>query len=165
MKTKLVLLSLTLIACFTGCNKPVQGCKDATALNYNPSATEDDGSCNYPFQGPHDPSFENFTNTSADVWKVDWLGGVNYSGGAYTGTGFLPSQGNQYMELPGYAFNYYTQNEIRQDGVDFSHSTTMKFDYSVTRSTLTTDTGKVEILFTSNGTVTLWSKTNSVLND
>lgn len=117
------------------------------------------GGTAYPFQGPQDPSFENFTNTSADIWKVDWLGGVDYSAASLTGTGFLPSQGTHYMELPGYPFNYSTENEMRQDEVDFSHSTTMTFDYSVVGSTLTTSTGKVEMLFTSNGTVTLWSKT------
>ncbi len=168
MKTTLLAYSLlvfTGMSVITGCsNTNEQGCTDATALNYDAAATEDDGSCIYPFQGPQDPSFENFTNTSADAWKVAWYGGVNYSGSLQGGTGFLPSQGIRYMRLPGDNFNYAAQNEIWQDDVDFSHSTTMIFDYSLAGSTLTTDTGKVEILFTSNGTATLWSKTYTPSN-
>ena len=30
---------------------PVYGCMDMSALNFNPSATQDDGSCQYPVPG------------------------------------------------------------------------------------------------------------------
>lgn len=38
----------------TGCEVFIPGCTDPEAQNYNPSATEDDGSCVYPFSCPDD---------------------------------------------------------------------------------------------------------------
>lgn len=50
MKTKETLLSLVMmftILSFTACEKTINGCTDAAAKNYNPNATENDGSCVY----------------------------------------------------------------------------------------------------------------------
>ena len=38
----------------------VLGCTDSTALNYNPAATLDDGSCVYPIEGCTDPTASNY---------------------------------------------------------------------------------------------------------
>lgn len=38
----------------TGCEVFIPGCTDPEALNYNANATEDDGSCTYPFSCPDD---------------------------------------------------------------------------------------------------------------
>lgn len=38
----------------------VLGCTDPTAPNYNPLATQDDGSCEYPFYGCTDPAATNY---------------------------------------------------------------------------------------------------------
>jgi hypothetical protein len=44
------------------CPPPIYGCMDSTALNYDSSATSDDGSCSYPYQLPGcmDPLSSNF---------------------------------------------------------------------------------------------------------
>jgi hypothetical protein len=41
------------------CNAPISGCTDATACNYDPTATLDDGSCIYP-DGCTDPTASNY---------------------------------------------------------------------------------------------------------
>ena len=46
-----------------GCS-PVLGCTDETALNYNPEATEDDGSCEYPLAGCTDPAALNYDDSA-----------------------------------------------------------------------------------------------------
>ena len=53
-----------------------------------------------------------------------------------------------------------TINETSQEFVNFNHSSTMVFDYSEAGTSISeSGSGKVEILFTSNGIITLWSKT------
>jgi hypothetical protein len=105
-----------------------------------------------PFQGPQNPSFE--------TPNANWVGGAGTNGYFVysTGTGFLPSQGVYYATIRnGFsnALNFY------QDGVDFSHSTSMTFDYTLSFNpdgyTLPPSASVVaQILFTENGTVTLW---------
>ena len=48
----------------------VPGCTDPDALNYEPNATEDDGSCVYPPEG----------STDAQVWDVEFTTGCNENG-------------------------------------------------------------------------------------
>lgn len=43
----LSLLMLMSITIFIGCEKEIIGCMDVTATNYNSTATQDDGSCEY----------------------------------------------------------------------------------------------------------------------
>jgi len=117
-----------------------------------------------PFQGPQNPSFE----ANAD-W-VSQAGTVNQGFFDYdTGTGFLPSQGSYYASLTNWVDNANQRLPsvyFYQDGVDFSHSTTMTFDYMLSAISPTFANTPpvsvpvtVQILFTANGTVTLWQTT------
>ena len=94
-----------------------------------------------------------------------------------SGTGFLPSQGQYYASLTNFSNNGASsaneqQVSFYQDSVDLSHSHTMTFDYTLSSGspyfspacfgpcTYTYFTSiTAQILFTSNGTVTLWQQT------
>lgn len=54
---------------------PIAGCTDGGATNYNPSATEDDGSCEFAFCPTNEVTF--VTVTLEDGWSLGW----NLSGG------------------------------------------------------------------------------------
>lgn len=66
-KVMLVLLAALSLA---ACKKEIEGCRDRSALNYDPDATKSDGSCMYPAPTPAvilgctDPTSTNF-NPSA----------------------------------------------------------------------------------------------------
>lgn len=42
------LIALLVVCGLSSCKKDVEGCRDPQALNYNPDATKDDGTCEYP---------------------------------------------------------------------------------------------------------------------
>lgn len=146
---------------FSSCkNDP---CKDVTCQNGGTSVSSGNNcSCNcaagyegqfceikIPFQGPQNPSFEVAGNTGTNA--ANWGYPAGYRKG---GTGFLPSRGIWYAEMN---FGGITAS-LTQTGVDITHSTTMTFDYIFTvlkpKASAT-----VKILFTSNGTITLWQQT------
>ena len=155
---KNIIISLLLVACiFTlnSCKKKISGCTDATATNFNSKATENDGSCTYkPFQGPTNPNFE----LAQSDWRSENLGGGN-SGYSIrkSGTLFMPTNGSWYMEMTtNTTNNWYTSTaDIYQENVDFSLSHTLIFDYRLSGYGVSET---VEILFTVNGTNTLWRK-------
>ncbi len=166
----LVVVSVSLFIPFSSCSKKaedVKGCMDSTSVNYNPVATVDDGSCIIPYQGPQNPSFEEVGSStygfSAANWTSSYIGINCYGTKRLGGTGFLPSKGSWYMKIgacPVISGSGSYSQETSQDFVSFDHSTTIIFDYSVVGSNIGSGgSGKVEILFTSNGTITLWSKT------
>jgi hypothetical protein len=130
----------------------VKGCMDPTAVNFDPAATADDGSC-LAFQGPRNPDFETDGNWAQDIDN-------GRAGNGYftfsNGTGFMPTHGLRYLESPTGTYNsfYSGAATLYQDGVSFQRSTSLAFDYSATGYGDVT----VEFLFTVNGTVTLWSK-------
>ncbi len=155
------ILALAAIACAvaaSGCGgkSAVKGCMDPTAVNYDPQATESDGSC-LAFQGPRDPDFE-----VGGSWVMDTNGYAgNGSLDIATGTAFMPTHGLKYLRyFSGTSNNFWSGSRtIYQDGVSFQRSTTLTFDYAASGYATASGTSlRVEILFTSTGTVTLWSK-------
>jgi len=64
----------------------VMGCTDATALNYNPEATEDDGSCEYDSTGCTEGQIEDCNGNCA---PSSWVGDGVCDDGNYTSGGNL----------------------------------------------------------------------------
>ena len=65
MKSILVLVILTYV-CY-GCRKDIEGCMDLKATNFNPHATQNDGSCNYDVTeklGCTNPKADNYDPTA-----------------------------------------------------------------------------------------------------
>jgi hypothetical protein len=62
----LFLLVLSICFCFNSCKKKVKGCTDPSSLNYNPKATDNDGSCIPKVYGCMDYSSLNY-NPAANV--------------------------------------------------------------------------------------------------
>lgn len=158
------LLLLSCVFTLTDCEKKTEGCTDPEATNFNADASADDGTCAYkPFQGPINPGFE-----QAEGWIQDSGNGYagNGTGQRSNGTGFMPTKGSWYMSMyTSPTNNWYQSNcSIYQENVDLSLSNTLTFDYAI-RPAMgnATNLAKIEILFTVNGTVTLWSKTYSMI--
>ena len=118
----------------------MSGCKSDNPTNNNNNQT--------PTYGPKDPSFENGT---------DW----QYSSSAARrsnepGT-FMPTNGVYYLLIYGNTSGEYCY----QDNVDFSHSNKLIFDWESVggQNCGGPDDYLIEtITFSSNGTVTLWTK-------
>lgn len=81
MKKYLGVLTLVLSVCFTSCDKDddqngvssVPGCTDETAFNYDPNATEDNGSCIAVIEGCTDESAYNYdVNANTDDGSCDY---------------------------------------------------------------------------------------------
>ncbi len=148
------LAAVAVAVAMAGCggSSAVNGCMDPTAVNFNPAATADDGSC-LAFQGPRNPDFETDGN-----WVPDINNGRAGNGffAFRNGTAFMPTNGLRFLESPTGTYNnfYSGSATLYQDGVSFQRSTTLTFDYSATGYGDVT----VQFLFTSTGTVTLWSK-------
>ncbi len=116
------------------------------------------------FQGPQNPNFEEQSKSyavAAANWTTQYHGSGSYSCKRLGGTGFLPSKGSWYIAVGGdLRTSGMLTEETSQEFVNFNRSNTMIFDYSEVGTNIGSGgSGKVEILFTSNGTVTLWSKT------
>lgn len=151
-----VAVALSLAACGGGAD-PVSGCTDPSAENFDPQATADDGSC-LAFQGPRNPDFE-----TTGSWATDPSNGYAGNGTASiaTGTGFMPTHRIQFLQMyTGTTNNWYTGTSIAyQDGVSFQRASFLTFDYAFSGSAATGGSVTVEVLFTANGTATLWSRT------
>ena len=62
----IIALFFTSLIFFTSCSKAILGCTDTNALNYNPKATENDGSCIAKVVGCMNPTMFNY-NPKANV--------------------------------------------------------------------------------------------------
>ena len=154
-----LLIIATGLTMLTGsCKKEVtKGCTNASATNYNPAATADDGSCMViPFQGPVNPSFEE----DYGGWQI--VQGQNGYCSYLTGTGFMPTSGYKYMHIESACSNnFYSSNaSIYQNDVDISHSDSIVFDYVIDTHNIYATGGTIDyaLFFTGNGTDTLWSR-------
>ena len=82
MKKIAMFAAFAALVSFSACEEDaVLGCTDATADNYNSSATENDGSCTYTILGCTDGTATNF-NAAATVDD----GSCTYAGDLYAGT-------------------------------------------------------------------------------
>jgi len=130
---------------------------------------QDDG----PAQGPANASFEvagdsSACGTAGIPSAAGWIPFCTEVGafGPYPtrrdGTGFVPTDGSYFVALPGKTLTTSSTVGIRQDVVDLSETTTLRFDYEaigmVGQGSVSAGTATVEILFTSAGTTSLWSK-------
>ena len=125
----------------------IYGCNDSSAINYNPDATEDDGSCEYEIvlysedfsNGFHDWTIYDNFNNSIWVWvSPDDMGyyfdstatGVNHPAGEFsnnTGTLESPTESNGWVIFDNDYFNspisngvYDTNGHITSPYLDFS---------------------------------------------
>ncbi len=155
-------IALGIMGC-GGDTAAVRGCTDPAATNYNPAATEDDGSC-VAFQGPRNPDFE-----ATGQWVSD--SSNNYAGNGpatiSAGTGFMPTHGIHFLQMGTNTSNnwYYGTSIAYQDDVSFDHSSSMTFDWAASGWVAGGCDVTVEILFTAVGTATLWSRTFSAAFD
>lgn len=151
------LIVMSVLCLFTSsCKKAIVGCTDSKAINFNSEASEDNGTCTYEPQGPIDPSFENYGSWLNDVYDDHYFSFVTYP----TGTGFMPTKGVYFLKMGSVWINgdvtYNRIEQVYQDNVSLKYSKKMIIDYSLQGH------GVAKILFTSNGTVTLWT---SNIND
>ncbi len=161
MKTKVKiwyfsLIILSVLCLFiSSCSEAIEGCTDIEALNFNLEAEKDNGTCTYEPQGPTDPSFENFGSWKNDVYDDHYFSFVTYP----TGTGFMPTKGVYFLKMGSTWINgdvnYNRIEQLYQDNVSLKFSKHMIIDYSLQGH------GVAKILFTSNGTVTLWTSSST----
>lgn len=103
------------------------------------------------FQGPTDPSFESDLGISET--GINWTTGYSvFSIYHQTGTGFMPTKGSYFLRF------WSGNNQVYQNNVSFNSSSKMIFDFSLQGD------GVAKILFTSNGTATLWTSGTSVVD-
>ena len=63
---KLIYLFMAVSLVFTACKKEIEeGCTDTAAINFNPNAEEDDGSCLYQCDDPYAINYLITTNSPA----------------------------------------------------------------------------------------------------
>ena len=85
---------------------PILGCTDPQATNYNPNATQDDGSCIYPVYGCTDPTATNYNaNATIDDGSCYYEGCTDPNANNYDPTATVDS-GNCYGCMDSLALNY-----------------------------------------------------------
>ena len=149
-KTKLAIALFYSAVCFV----VIGGCGAAGSTTPTPPPPP------IPFQGALNPSFE----TGMESWNATFAtrpepGARSYVD-IFTGTGFMPTNGVRYAYLE--SSNGFDQHEatIFQDNVDLTSSAILSFDYSFAGTAgAGGGTATLQVLFTSNGTETLWAKT------
>ena len=69
---KLIYLFMAVSLVFTACKKEIEeGCTDTAAINFNPNAEENDGSCLYKCDDPYAANYNITTNSPACEYEAD----------------------------------------------------------------------------------------------
>ena len=118
-----------------------------------------------PFQGPQNPSFESVNSNW--VLVKNGTGTIAYDSAK---NGFMPTNGVYYMNMYGLGGDSAAPDlECYQNGVDFTHSASLTFDYSFTYSPVRgfyKNSATVQIILTLHGSVTVWQQTiDSTVSD
>tara|TARA_R100000234_G_scaffold44048_1_gene26137 strand:+ start:1 stop:2577 length:2577 start_codon:yes stop_codon:yes gene_type:complete len=99
----------------------VSGCTDPTALNYDPTANDDDGSCTYPnaVQGCMEPSANNFDcENGNNIWQggTSCNDNVTSDDGSCVWLGCTDNTATNTTTFPPEATNYNNGGNIQDDG-------------------------------------------------
>lgn len=128
----------------------IRYCGEKQSTQQTDSATGTSTATNLPILNP---SFEKCgENVQATSW-TSTVSATQCSAKRSTGTSFMPSQGYYFMELKADSCT----SSIYQESVDLSKYSILKFDWKASGS-LGSKMGVITILFTGNGTQTLWTK-------
>ena len=124
MKYILVLVILTYV-CY-GCRKDVEGCMDLKATNFNPHATQNDGSCNYDVMGCTNPQADNYDPTAnIDDGSCIIVGCMDPAAFNYNPSANQSSGACDYDWGPGYAGTWTGLN----CSIDFQNSLLLDITY------------------------------------
>ena len=81
---KLIYLFMAVSLVFTACKKEIEeGCTDTAAINFNPNAEEDDGSCLYQCDDPYAINYLITTNSPACEYEADVVFYLTVAGAQY----------------------------------------------------------------------------------
>ena len=119
MKKLLLLSALLIFACSSDDDNNIAGCTDSGAVNYNPSASQSDGNCQYSITG-------NWGCTSFIIDGINVLEAFNY------------------FDLLIYGDGAYIINAEDIDGVQTSDSGVANYDPNTNSLILISDDGSVE---------------------
>ena len=119
MKKLLLLSALLIFACSSDDDNNIAGCTDSGAVNYNPSASQSDGNCQYSVTG-------NWGCTSFIIDGINVLEAFNY------------------FDLLIYGDGAYIINAEDIDGVQTSDSGVANYDSNTNSLILISDVGSVE---------------------
>ena len=119
MKKLLFLSALLIFACSSDDDNNIAGCTDSGAVNYNPSASQSDGNCQYSITG-------NWGCTSFIIDGINVLEAFNY------------------FDLLIYGDGAYIINAEDIDGVQTSDSGVANYDSNTNSLILISDVGSVE---------------------
>jgi len=124
MKSILVLAILTYV-CY-GCRKDVEGCMDLKATNFNPHATQNDGSCNYDVMGCTNLQADNYDPTAnIDDGSCIIVGCMDSAAFNYNPSANQSSGACDYDWGPGYAGTWTGLN----CSIDFQNSLLLDITY------------------------------------
>ena len=92
---KLIYLFMAVSLVFTACKKEIEeGCTDTAAINFNPNAEENDGSCLYQCDDPYAINYLITTNSPACKYEADVVFYLTVAGAQY-----MTNQGVPFLDV------------------------------------------------------------------